>query len=171
MVDESGGFDVGPTRLARASRTLVGGGGRDRGLELHAESRSLWLRMIALLLRWSAAAALALCLIEPLFSGVRPRPQANRFVILADNSQSLTLRNDGKQSRGEQLRDWLQPKTRWQTLLAQGFDVRRYAFDTTMRPMETFEPLDFQGRSSGLSGSLQSLHADYRMSRRPVCCY
>lgn len=117
----------------------------------------VWLRSVALLLRLTAAAALALCLIEPLFSGVRPRPQANRFLILADNSQSMTLRGGGKQTRGEQVRSWLAKQADWQTHLAQGFEVRRYTFDTTMRSVEDFEDLDFQGPSSNLSGSLQSL--------------
>jgi hypothetical protein len=38
---------------------------------------------------------LVLCLLEPLFSGQRARPGANQFVVLADNSQSMTLKDQG----------------------------------------------------------------------------
>ena len=46
-----------------------------------------WVRLVAGLLKMLAVVLLALCLIEPLFSGIRPRPGANRFVILADEAQ------------------------------------------------------------------------------------
>ena len=55
---------------------------------------------------------LVLCLLEPLFSGTRPRTGANVFVVLADNSQSLQLHDPGvKESRGERLREQLAEKT------------------------------------------------------------
>src|ERR1700736_2415379 len=49
-------------------------------------------------------AALIGCLLEPLLAGSRPRRGANAFVVLADNSQSLLVR-DGvtAQTRG----DWV----------------------------------------------------------------
>ena len=52
--------------------------------------------------------ALALSLLEPLLTGSRPRRGANAFVILADNSQSLLIRDDETaRTRGEWLRDLL----------------------------------------------------------------
>ena len=65
----------------------------------------------AALLKALAFAALAVCLLEPLLAGTRPRRGANAFVILADNSQSLLIRDDGDaRTRGERLRDGLEAR-------------------------------------------------------------
>src|SRR5260221_14624723 len=46
-------------------------------------------------------AALAICLLEPLWSGQRARPGANLFAILADNSQGLQRKDrHGRLCRG-----------------------------------------------------------------------
>src|SRR5436189_6474805 len=50
-------------------------------------------RVLAGCLKAAGILVLALCLLEPLFSGTRARPGANQFVVLADNSQSMTLRD------------------------------------------------------------------------------
>src|SRR3954469_6754514 len=72
-------------------------------------------------------AALALCLLEPLWLGQRARPGANLFAILADNSQGLQIRDNGEtRSRGEQLRELVDPaKSAWQATLGDTFDLRR----------------------------------------------
>ena len=51
-----------------------------------------WVRGIAFGLKATALAALAVCLAEPLLSGTRPRPGANLFLIVADESRSLQIR-------------------------------------------------------------------------------
>ena len=52
--------------------------------------------------------ALAISLLDPLLTGTRPRRGANAFVILADNSQSLLIRDDdATRTRGDWLRDVL----------------------------------------------------------------
>src|SRR5262252_3403936 len=69
-------------------------------------------------LRWLCAAlktlglcAIAFCLLEPLWSGQRAKPGANLFAVVADNSQSLQVKDRGElRSRGELLRDWLDPQ-------------------------------------------------------------
>ena len=50
-------------------------------------------RVAAGLLKALGFAALAMSLLEPLLTGSKPRRGANAFVILADNSQSLQIRN------------------------------------------------------------------------------
>src|SRR5688500_12686380 len=63
-------------------------------------------RALAVGLKVIAVLVLAACLLEPLFSGTRARPGANQFVVLADDSRSMSLRDgggsggDGKQTRG-----------------------------------------------------------------------
>ena len=124
-------------------------------------------RLCAAILKAGAIVALALCLIEPLFSGLRPRPGANLFVILADNSQSMQLRDRGRRAtRGEVMAEHLQEGSDWQTRFSQDFDVRRYVYDNRIRPVSDFSELGFDGNGSALVGSLRSV-AD-RYQGRPI---
>ena len=120
-------------------------------------------RMFAAVLKVAAISALAACLIEPLYSGVRPRPGANLFLILADNSQSLNLRDRGQRStRGEELVQQLDETSEWQTRVSQDFDIRRYIYDTRVKPVSNFSALNFEGTGSALAASLISATDRYR---------
>lgn len=107
--------------------------------------------------------ALALSLVEPLLTGTRPRRGANAFVILADNSQSLMIR-DGKdpRTRGDWMRDLLAKDSSWKTRLGQDFDVRNYAFDSHLRAVDGFETLTFDGTGTTLTSSLSALGKRFR---------
>lgn len=124
-------------------------------------SRSI--RIIAGSLKALGIAILLICLLEPLFSGQRARPGANQFVVLADNSQSMTLKDkDAGQSRGEQLKK-LSPKLApWLVQLGRDFDLRQYIFDSQLRPVDSFEELAFDGRASDLGASLERLIKRYQ---------
>jgi uncharacterized membrane protein len=122
-----------------------------------------WVRLTATALKIAGIAALAICLVEPLFTGKRPRPGDNLFLVLADNSRSLQLHDQGqRQSRGEAMLGRLADKATWQARLSQDFDVRRYAFDTTLRPVKSFSELALNGQGSTMSGSLASLGERFR---------
>src|SRR5262245_39694634 len=54
-----------------------------------------WLKLTALMLKAAGLFLLAACLVEPLFTGERPRPGANLMIVVADNSRSMQLA-DGK---------------------------------------------------------------------------
>ena len=96
-------------------------------------------RTIAGLLKAAGILALALCLVEPLLSGMRPRKGSNLFLVVADNSRSLGIHDRGsRDSRGEAMQKQLASETTWQTRLGQDFDVRRYAFDTRLQPLKDF---------------------------------
>ena len=115
-------------------------------------------RLLAATLKIAAIAALAFCLLEPLFSGVRPRPGANLFVLMADNSRSLRVRDaDQGKTRGELLQAKLDPATEWQTRLSQDFDVRRYTFDRHLHPVQGFAGLPFDGSASSMFAALSDL--------------
>jgi hypothetical protein len=115
------------------------------------------------LLKTLGIAALALSLLEPLLTGARPRRGANAFAVVADNSQSLLIRDAGANaSRGEWERGALRKETPWQTRLAQDFDVRRYAFDSHLRAVDGFDGLAFDGTASALSASLTALDRRFR---------
>src|SRR5712675_1604162 len=69
------------------------------------------IRWVCLGLKLLGLAALALCLLEPLWSGQRARPGANLFAVVADNSQGLQIKDRGAtRSRAEGLRDLLNPQ-------------------------------------------------------------
>jgi hypothetical protein len=53
------------------------------------------LRWTCLLLKLLGFAALAVCLLEPLWSGQRARPGANIFAVVADNSAGMQIKDRG----------------------------------------------------------------------------
>ena len=122
------------------------------------------LRWVCLGLKLAALAALALCLLEPLWFGERARPGANLIAVLADNSQSLQIKDRGApQTRGEGLRQLLDPaRPGWLATLADTFELRRYVFDARLRATTDFHELVFDGHSTALAGSLQALADRYR---------
>lgn len=129
----------------------------------YRSGRHPWLRVIAGSLKAIGICALAVCLVEPLFTGTRPRPGANLFLVVADNSRSLTLSDQGQaSSRGQLMKEALQDKAPWLTRLAQDFDVRRYMFDTQLRPAKSAVELTFAGDSSTLNQSLEALVNRFR---------
>lgn len=124
-------------------------------------------RVVAALLKLAAVALLAFCLIEPMRSGTRPRPQANVLPILVDNSQSMQLKSAAaKMSRSQQVAKIVDPDAAWRVRLAQDFDVREYAFDARLESVDDLSGLDAGGYASSLAGSLQSLSERFR--DRPV---
>ena len=117
----------------------------------------------AALLKAVGFAALIFSLVEPLLSGTRPKPGANAFVVLVDNSQSLQIRDAGATaSRGDWVRDHLREDLPWRTRLAQDFDVRPYLFDSHLRGVETFNVLPFDGAGSNLGAALGALDRRFR---------
>ena len=103
-----------------------------------------------LLLKLAGILLLVVCLLEPLRVGQRARPGANFFAVMADNSQSLRVRDTGEtQSRGELLRHELNDDPRaWQPALAENFQVRHYTFDTQLQSVRDFGGLNFADRKS-----------------------
>src|SRR5262245_25320925 len=67
-------------------------------------------RWLCLVLKLLGLAALAFCLLEPLWSGQRARPGANLFAVVADNSQGLQIKDSGEaRNRAELLGKLLNP--------------------------------------------------------------
>ena len=123
------------------------------------------MKMLAILLKIAGVALLALCLVEPLFSGVRPRPGANIFVVLADNSRSMTVQS-GSSVRGDSLKEMLSDSASWRTRLEQDFDVRDYKFDEQLKHISVTDEIAFDGASSSLYSALDTLQA--RFAQRPI---
>jgi uncharacterized membrane protein len=126
------------------------------------------LRWLCLGLKALGLAALALCLLEPLWLGQRARPGANLFAVLADNSQGLQVRDpQANRTRGDELRTLVDAQASpWQSSLAATFDVRRYLFDTRLQSTKDFSELKFDGRATALASALKTV-AD-RFQGRPL---
>ena len=119
-------------------------------------------RVVAALLKITGIIALATCLVEPLFSGIRPRPGANLLVMLADNSRGLQIKDAGlQQTRGEVAKAELATESNWQTRLSQDFDVRRYMFETRLEPVFDFNDLTFGGDGSAMMTALKTVSERY----------
>src|SRR5438045_2452341 len=133
---------MSPSFAARRRGSATGCAGRARGALRRSSARAGAARGVKLwcgLRKGLALAALAISLLEPLLTGTRPRPGANAFVILADNSQSLQIRDGRDQpTRGDWLRRLLAGESPWKTRLGQDFDVRKYAFDSQLRAVDGF---------------------------------
>jgi len=109
-------------------------------------------------LKLAGVAALAFCLLEPLWVSPRARPGANVFALIADNSQSLQIKDEGQsRSRGELLRDQLVADPQgWQSALEENFQVRRYTIDSRLQSARDFGELNFDGRASALGAGLRA---------------
>lgn len=128
-------------------------------------SRSV--RVVAAGLKALGILILLACLLEPLISGQRAKPGANQFVVLIDNSQSMTVGSDrGNLSRAEQVKALMTKDSPWLLRLAQDFDLRSYIFDQQLRPMPDSAALPFDGRASALSATLDRLAR--RFNGRPI---
>ena len=126
------------------------------------------LRGVCLALKLLGLAALALCLLEPTWTGQRARPGSNFFAVLADNSQGMKIRDQGASvTRGETLQALVDPaRSDWQATLADTFELRRYTFDGRLQPTRDFRELIFDGRSSAIGGALKTLAE--RFQGRPL---
>ncbi len=125
----------------------------------HATPAGRGVRAACALLKLLGFLALAICLLEPLWSGQRARPGANLFVLLADNSQGMQIKDRGEtRSRGALLRSMLTAdQTKWQNDLDEYFQVRRYLFDSRLQPAKDFGELVFDGRATSLAAALRTL--------------
>ncbi len=125
---------------------------------------SAGLRALCLGLKLLGVLALALCLLEPLWSRERARPGANYFAVLADNSQGMKIKDrNATRSRGENLQALLATEQQqWQPALDENFQVRRYLFDARLQSTRDFAELAFDGRVSSMITSLRSLGDRYK---------
>jgi len=124
----------------------------------HRSEVATRIRLGCSLLKLAGVLTLAICLLEPLLVGQRAKPGANVFAIIADNSQSLQVKDAGQsQSRGEILRQNLtKSEDSWEPALAENFQVRRYSFDSRLQDIRDFSELNFEGRASALANALHT---------------
>src|ERR1051326_3131388 len=122
------------------------------------------IRSICLFFKLLGLLTLAACLLEPLWSGERARPGANLFLVLADNSEGMQIKDRAEtRSRGELLRAMLTAdKADWRAKLDENFQMRRYLFDSRLQSTKDFSELTFNGRATAIGGALRTIAERYR---------
>jgi uncharacterized membrane protein len=130
----------------------------------HRSATTRWVRLVCGLLKLTGILLLVLALLEPLWIGQRAKPGANFFALIADNSQSLLVKDIGEsKSRGEMLRQMLTGDSPgWQSVLEENFQVRRYTFDSRLENVRDFSELNYSGRASSLGSALQTATEHWR---------
>ncbi|MFN9719558.1 MAG: hypothetical protein ACK58L_12740, partial [Planctomycetota bacterium] len=129
--------------------------------------RRLREKHIGPILRMVGWTLLALCLVNPLWSGTRPRAGANVFAVVADISRSHLVSADGSERTrsvefAEQLKQGEQGEPAgWLRQLEQDFELRRYTVSDRLQQVERFDPLEFNGTASNLRSSLLQLKRRY----------
>src|SRR5947209_8442491 len=113
------------------------------------------IRLLCVSLKLIGILALAACLLEPLWSSQRARPGANFFVVLADNSQGMQIKDRGEsRTRGQFLNGLLtSAKSGWQAKTEENFQLRRYLFDSRLQATKDFSELVFDGRASSIGSA------------------
>lgn len=116
------------------------------------------IRRLAGTLKIVALCLLAICLIEPVWSGVHPRPHSNLFLVLTDNSESHTQDFGDSSNLAALFADTLKPEPdTWLDRLGQDFEVHHFAFDRRVKAVRSPDELSWTGQASALKASLQSL--------------
>ncbi|XZE32172.1 hypothetical protein SH501x_002911 [Pirellulaceae bacterium SH501] len=124
-------------------------------------------RFIAIAMRSLGIGLLLACLLEPMGSIEKAKPQANAFALLVDNSQSVreTWKSIGlSKGYSEPLawaQDQLMDETDWVRKLGEEFRLRRYLFDYSLHAIDSFEGIQQSGNESVLIRSLESLFDRY----------
>jgi uncharacterized membrane protein len=129
--------------------------------------RAGWPGLVGPCCRFLAWLLLCACLVDPLWSSLRPRSGANVLAVAVDVSRSLDVRPTASApSRATEFTSMLtageavQPLG-WLKRLEQDFQLRRYTISDRLQQTDSFENLRFEGSASALVSSLKSLRQRY----------
>ena len=129
--------------------------------------RRLAVAGIACLLRILGWLLIAGCLVNPLWSGARPRQGANVFAVVVDNSRSQTVSGTNGKTRSEAMTGLLKKGERleppgWLHRIDKHFELRRYTLSGHLQRTSQLSSLDFDGVSSRLQTGLTRLTERFR---------
>lgn len=129
--------------------------------------RGSWQNAAGPLCRSLAWLLLCACLVDPLWSSLRPRSGANVLAVAVDVSRSLDVRPSATAAtRASEFASLLssgestQPLG-WLKRLEQDFQLRRYTISDRLQQTDSFETLKFEGSASALRSALNSLRQRY----------
>jgi uncharacterized membrane protein len=128
---------------------------------------SLPMRTLGVLLRAVGIGLMLYCLLEPMGSLERPKPQANAIAVLMDNSASLRAlmsieKTDDAGTLDADFESLISDDARWTQELTKDFRVRRYLFDAGITPTESLQGWTGRGTASALNRALQAIEQRYQ---------
>ena len=128
-------------------------------------------RWLAAGLKLAALGLLALCLMEPMWSGDSPKKGANDFVVIADNSRRFAVKDEDGNRVGEELAGLLRPISQdrdpeFLEQIAKTFRLRTYLLARVLKRVGDFEEMDFSSTGSGMITALNRLQN--RFEGRPL---
>ncbi len=130
---------------------------------------TIWKRVFGIAARMLGIGLLLFCILEPMASLERPKPQANSVAILVDNSRSLqalahssALGVASQSPESSPLLPWLVDDADWLLDLSKDFRVRKYVFDQSLAPVESLTSRTGTGNASSLYYALRNIEERYR---------
>ena len=125
---------------------------------------SLRLRWLSGILKLTGCALLFFFLLGPKVQQTYTPDRENHWVILLDNSASMTLKDqDNGTSRADQLRNIVtQEPKEWEKKLSKEFLLDYFTFDSQLRLLNTDKSLDFEGTRSSMGSALSSIKERYK---------
>ncbi len=130
-------------------------------------------RLLAWTLRLAGIGLLLFCWLEPMASVERPKPQANTLAVLVDNSGSMRPLVDQPDISDlnpnrpldatiASFRQVLSDDAAWVLKATEDFRVRKYLFDTSASPIDSFQDWNGTGLSSSIHQALRGIEDRYR---------
>ncbi|MBU6172187.1 MAG: hypothetical protein KGQ60_00190 [Planctomycetes bacterium] len=136
-------------------------------LSYRRSTMPMWAKLSAVLFRLFGIALLLLCLLEPMGSIERAKPQSNAFAVAVDNSQStkenwIAIGREKNESTPDQwYRELLKDESSWIRKLSDEFRLRRYVIDDSINAIDSFEGIQQTGTQSEIVHSLNALRERY----------
>jgi len=119
------------------------------------EKRSPWL----IVLRAVTLAVLLFMFLRPVLNVSTVLPQDSYLAVVIDNSKSMTIKDDGKTPRSEELQKKL-AETSLIKRLSEKFKVRVYRFDKDAARIDSLDRLNYAGDSTRLESVTELLHEE-----------
>lgn len=119
----------------------------------------------AMALKLLGITLLLFCVLEPLLSRKQPKKGANIFAVVADNSESLQVKDwESTETRGDSMReDLLEAEDKgWIKALKDDFKVHRFTFGDRLQRLNNFEGIRAGDRSSALKSTLEDIQQRYQ---------
>jgi len=132
----------------------------------------LGLRVVAFTTRVLGIALLLACLLDPMGTSQRPKPQANLFAVVVDNSQSMDVLLQNKTMDTSESKTsinttnintpFLADDSDWSRKLADDFRVRKYRFSNNLESTDSLQETVNSGTGSDVYRSLESIRDRYQ---------
>jgi hypothetical protein len=119
------------------------------------EKRSPWL----IVLRAVTLVVLLFMFLRPVLNISTVLPQDSYLAVVIDNSESMTIKDDGKTPRSEQLQKQM-AETNLIKRLSEKFKVRIYRFDKDAERIDKLDRLTFNGKHTRMEAVTELLHEE-----------